>query len=143
MRPLMIGETEKRMIAEAIERARGHMIHRPEILERAIPVADDVTLADAAQKPPRSSKSEGVELPVGFLCAFSFEDQPNAGICRHLSISVGETPGLIPHPAAIQMIANAFGLKGSFIDETMFWKEEFRPGHWAVNLVWPDGNRLQ
>ena len=47
--------------------------------------------------------------PNGYRAAISFEQQP-PGLCAHLSISV-DTPGNLPSPESVEMIAEVFGLK--------------------------------
>jgi hypothetical protein len=102
---LVIGPTEQAAIKAAIERARQHPVTRAEIMQLRVPDKFHVTLADRAGK--RRSASEHVELPMGYLVAISFEDQPNAGLCIHVSISVS---GALPNPWAAEMIAKECGI---------------------------------
>ena len=90
-----------------------------------------LSLADRKSVPPRF---EPRHLMVGnVMVAFSFEEQP-AGICRHLSVSV-ERKGMLPHEAAVAMIAEAFGFTAFPPRAGRVWVEEFEPGHHAINVV--------
>jgi hypothetical protein len=133
MRPLLIGSDEKARIGAALAMARAMPVPRELIQRLAMPDKDVLALADRPtdmERPP----SQHVELPVGYRTAISFEDQP-AGLVRHLSVSVNQ-PGSLPHPAAVRVIAEAFGF--DLNDESKaarLWLEEFDPGHEAINVL--------
>lgn len=71
-----------------------------------------------------------ITIPVGFDVALSFEEQPH-GMCMHVSISVADAT-MLPNPVAIEMITKLYGLIPPF---DLVWEEEFRPGHYAINIV--------
>lgn len=133
LRPLMIGPEERALIAHAIELARANVIGMDALQDAS--VSTDMSIVKLADRKPltpdqkESLRSYGLELPVGYTAAISFEQQP-AGLCRHLSISVAD-PKHLPNHAAIKMISEAFGM----VDPDHAWIEEFLPGHYAVNLI--------
>lgn len=52
-----------------------------------------------------------VDVPVGYRCAFTIEDQgPNVGFCRHMSLQ-SPNPGRYPRPEAINMIIPHLGFE--------------------------------
>ena len=65
--------------------------------------------------------------------AFSYEEQP-AGMCKHLSISIGDARRL-PHPVAVEMVATEFGYPTDYLQTCMVWVEEFEPKRYAINVV--------
>lgn len=133
LRMLIINQAVKAEIVAAIERARANPLPLAETMKIAI--LDDRTelkLADRKGRPQRFN-SQGLLLPGGFQVSFSFEEQP-AGIVRHLSVSV-DTPGKFPQPAAVEMIAKEFGFSGFPPDGGKVWMEEFRPGHYCINVA--------
>lgn len=136
MRVLALTFEKLKEIEAAVARARSNPMSPEEILRLAVPgkgPGETLTLADrTAQREQRTTFSQRVVIPVGYLCCFSFELQPEAGLCRHLSVSV-DTPGHMPHMIAVGMIAEAFGFqKGA---ERIMWQEEVEPGHVAINIV--------
>jgi len=122
---LLIDEAKCAEIRAAIERAR----------DRPIPwdtVRDDkdahvVKLADGPPGPP--PQPEHVQFSDGMLVAISFESQP-VGLLRHISVLPAK-PGTVPHPAALAMIMNLFGVTAA----VRAWFEEFGPEHYAINYV--------
>lgn len=137
-RILLIDDVTKAKIKRAIERAQRRPI--PLALLRALHseaittgINDQhrpVMLADRRPGPPRPL-SQQVLIPFGFRAAFSVEEQPE-GFCRHLSVSVDEgADKRMPHPAAVKMIAEAFGIK----QWDASWVEEFEPNRFAVNII--------
>jgi hypothetical protein len=135
MRPLVIGLEQVAQIEAAIARARRHPI---QLADMATAVFEDqgarrLKLSDRRPGFEHSEASETVLLPIGYLAAISFELQ-RAGLCRHLSVSVGR-PGKVPNPAAVKMIAIAFGFPHFPPAPGHIWVEEFAPGHEAVNVV--------
>lgn len=131
-RILVIDSKVKVAIRELMERARCNPVPL-EIVEKGFPAheaprRENISLKD--RKPGyERPKADHILIPQGFRAAYSVEEQP-IGLCGHLSISV-ETPGSLPHPYAIHMIAVEF-----CIDEILhMWTEEFDPGHHAVNIL--------
>ena len=138
-RPLIIGEAERGRIATAMAKAR----QKPKPMAVAaathvdIPDGGDLTLDKREPDFKAGTWSRFVELPIGYWCAISFEEQP-AGLCKHLSISVmgpdhRPVQGSLPSPHAGGTIANAFGIAESAI--VSHWVEEYEPGCHAINLV--------
>lgn len=131
VRPLVIGPEEKARIEALKERA-------------AARVRDAKADLEAAPEAVRQSNFEvaTIALPVGFQVTYTHERQP-VGLCQHLSVSVDKR-GKTPHPAAVDMILEAFGMKplnlGAFGRQvrprhSAVWLEEFEPGMTAVNVV--------
>lgn len=140
-RPLIINDEVRAKIAEAIKRAEANPLPLAYIKSAAVP-AYTVDLKLSERKPGfERPESENVLIPVGFRVAFSIEEQP-VGMCGHLSISV-DNPRKVPHPEAVKMIANEYGLKVKTLADPNItvWFEEFEPGHRAINLValWKPG----
>jgi hypothetical protein len=138
MSVLILGEIEQKAIAKAVSLARDQALPWP--------VAKDIAIDDR-DKPTTTLTFEERQKFVGPLprsqhlllgsyhCAISFEEQP-AGLCRHLSVSVAANPAKLPNAFAMQMLALEFGFN-EFppVTKGRVWKEEFEPGHYAINIV--------
>jgi hypothetical protein len=75
-------------IAAAVARARASPIPWADLKASAIQTNKPmVTLPDRPENFKRRPESQFVQVPVGFLCAISFEHQPQ-GLARHLSVSL-------------------------------------------------------
>lgn len=122
MRPLAIGEKEKKAIKQLIEYARTHPYSREKLQ----------LIVDGMEQAPGDIKPYSISLPVGFKVVFTIEDQP-MGICKHLSVSVDD-PKKLPSPEAINMIAEEFGFVGTVENMeygTVFLEEESN----AINII--------
>lgn len=137
MSVLMIGETEREAIRQIVQFAKDNPVSIEEVM--AAPRMPDTTVLAYEGRGEIKPRSRGeITLPGGFRCCLSVQHQP-AGYCTHLSISVEGRPkkGAMAHPAAVEMIANEFGV-GYPADK--MWIEEFEPGEYAINLLslfWP------
>lgn len=132
MAVLIIGQTERARIAEAIAYAKAHPIILDHVRKGVVPDKDTVMLKDRQpgfERPP----SQHIEFQGGYRAAFSIEQQP-AGLCTHLSVSVfgRAKKGMMPSPHAVAMIAEEFGVP---FPPDKGWTEEFYPGEFAINLV--------
>ena len=109
MRPLVIDNEVKERIAQLLKFAKGN-IYRPGLSEN----------------PPGDDARHVLNIFKGFRAVFSFTEDPEGGLYRHLSISInGPT---YPNPIAAFMIADAFGFTG--------WKLEMGerpPEDWMGN----------
>jgi len=137
-RALIINEQARGLIAAAIERARKHALPLGDTMAMAMIDSPEnatavLTLADRAGKPNLRTMVEQVELFDGYQCGFSFEQQPH-GMVRHLSVAVNNS-GKVPMPAAVDMISREFGFREFPPEYGRVWVEEFRPGHYAVNVA--------
>lgn len=95
----------------------------------------------ALEANPAASAERTVDLPIGYRCTFTIEEQPTA-TCRHLSVSVNE-PGRMPSIEAVRDLMREFGFVNG-IPGCHFYLEAFDPGHQAVNLVEPlSGNMAE
>lgn len=138
VRPLLIGVTEQAAIDAVKAKAR----KRPIPLEAVVRAGSSTPtpMLDLKDRKPgykRTQASLRVELPVGYDVAVSYEDQP-AGVCLHISVSVDSAAkGYMPHPAAIEMIMDAFGIERDKLlpINGRIWVEEFAPGERAVNVI--------
>lgn len=132
MAALIIGATEQAQINKLVAYAKAHPIPLDVIRAGAVPDTEMVRLQDRKPGFERPA-SQHVVLPGGFRAAFSIEQQP-AGYCSHLSISVmgRAKKGAMPHPMAVAMICEAFGVP---FPPDRGWTEEFDPGEFAVNLL--------
>jgi hypothetical protein len=131
MAVLMIGTAEREQIAQMIAYAKAHPVTF-DVRDMHTGDVDVLKLEDRKpgyERPP----SQHIIFPGGFRAAFSVEAQP-AGLCTHLSIGVDgrSKKGMMPHPAAVEMIAQAFGVA---FPPDKAWVEEYDPGEFAINLV--------
>lgn len=127
MRALVIDDDARKMATIVVSHAERHPISEETMKKRiADPAGTDM---DAVGNDP----AHVCIIPMGFRCVFSIEWQ-KVGMCRHLSISV-DVPGRVPHPAAVDMIAELFGFTGSR-DDRMVWIDDL-PHCKAVNLLQP------
>lgn len=132
MAVLIIGETERKEIAQVIAHAKAHPILFDVVREGAVDPTAVLGLKDRKpgfERPP----SAHVIFPGSYRAAFSIEQQP-PGLCSHLSVSVfgRVNKGACPSPEAVEMIAQEFGVP--FPADKM-WMEEFDPGEYAINLL--------
>ncbi len=132
MSVLMIGATEREKIAAIVAHAKAHPVPLEQVMrgkrrEGALLWEDRVDTADLIRPP-----DEHVIFPGGFRAAFSIEEQPG-GKYVHLSVSVfgRSKKGAMPHPEAVRMIAEEFGIT----DPQHVWSEEYEPGEFAVNVL--------
>ena len=133
MRPLVIAPETLGQIKRVVAFATENPVSLPRLQRMATglerPIGDDPRFA--------------LIVPVGFRCAFSFEEQPVLGLARHLSVSVQGPPGRLPSPEAMALLMEAFGFSATFckVVETGdpvgqagprgLWVEEGR----AINVV--------
>jgi hypothetical protein len=134
MSVLMIGASEREKIAKIIAWAKAHPIPLSVLQTGVVDHTPVLQLKDRRGRehfvrPP----SQHILFPGNYHAAFSCEEQAD-GFCSHLSISVEgrKRKGMMPHPAAVEMIAQEFGVK--FPADRM-WMEEFEPGEFAINLL--------
>lgn len=135
--PLLIGEAEQQALVAAVERARKHPRSINEVMHTAGQIdqtTDVVTLADRKAALPKRAP-EVVALPVGYVAAISFEEQP-AGMCMHVSMSTMKA-GMIPRPEAMAMVLETIGVRADV--PRRVWIEEFeidgKSGGYAINVV--------
>jgi hypothetical protein len=123
MRPLVIGAVQKEQIAKLRALAAANAM-------------DPVAMDAAAKKDINAYRDMmadlSIELPVGFLVTYTHQLQ-QIGSIQHISISV-EAPNRTPHPAAVNMILEAFGMK-SFDQSLKVWIEDVTPTEKAINVV--------
>jgi hypothetical protein len=136
MSVLMIGATEREQIAEMIAWAKAHPISFEQLRAGIIDAEDKKTVLHLQDRVPgytRPARSGQILFPGNFHAAYSCEEQP-AGFCAHLSISVvgRARKGMMPHPEAVRMIAEEFGMPYT---SDKSWIEEFAPGEFAINLI--------
>ena len=138
---LVDSPTVRAGIKKAIEIARKQMVPLSEVMDMAKLANQDsscITLKDKKrEKAVRKTQPVEVLIPEGYTANISFEEQP-VGICKHLSIGFENSPGKMPHPLAVQIVADMFGMKWK-ADEpwegSRIWMEEFAPGEFAINIV--------
>jgi hypothetical protein len=139
MSVLIIGTKERHDIRVALARAREKVIPFDVGAALAIDQATNVVTLEERRKGPRGDFnrpiSEQVLLPIGYRLAISYEDQP-AGLCLHLSMSVDNKPGALPHPSKFASVLRACGIDQ---EPGRTWIEEFsidgRPGGLAINAL--------
>ena len=97
MRPLILGLPERRLLDELRQFAESHLLDAQALVAL---VSKGTAIGD---QPGRK-----VEIPFGYRVAFTVEQHPGGKWYRHISVSV-ETPGHIPHPVAVDQIADCVG----------------------------------
>ena len=124
MPALIIGEAQRQQIAEL----------------KAVAAAnpqDPVSAGAAAARNMRAYRDMmatlSVELPVGYVIAYSHEKQPTAGLCHHISISVRRAKKM-PGTEAVAMILEAFGMRPMEKSDGL-WIEDINPVTKALNIV--------
>lgn len=99
MSALIIGDAQRQQIAKLRALAADN-------------VMDPAAMVNVAQKDMAAyrqmMRTLSLEIPHGYIVTYSHERQP-FGLARHISISVGR-PHKMPHPAAVDMILDAFAL---------------------------------
>lgn len=124
MRPLIIGAQQKVEIA-ALRQLAAENVMDTEAMKTA-------SVKDIAAY--RQMMTElSIELPKGFLVTYSHERVPELGVCQHISISV-EAPNRAPHPAAVNMILDAFGMQSIDLSVSV-WMEDVSRTEKAINVV--------
>jgi hypothetical protein len=133
MSVVVIGPKEQAAIDALVATARASYTPWEELQRFALfdHKGPELTLADRKGTPKRPEQRH---LMLGNVeVAFSFEEQP-VGLCRHLSVAVAKK-GKLPHPAAVEMIAKAFGFTSFPPVGGNIWIEEYEPGRRAINVV--------
>lgn len=132
MTVLMIGPNERAAIAVALGRARKKARPLAEVERNSVELMQGEVLT-LEKRPADFAKgvSEQVNLQ-GYDACIRFEEQP-PGLCKHLSIAVAGKRLVTPGPAAVVMIAEAFGIVRDAI--VAMWIEEYEPDYLAVNMV--------
>jgi hypothetical protein len=106
MTPLFIGEEELKEIERVKAYAQAHRMNKAELQRRI----DDPSIPPVGDAPGYRCR-----LPMGFLVAFSIEEQPEPlSWCRHISVSVNK-PERAPNVWAMELIGKAFGFEGDFM----------------------------
>lgn len=125
MRPLLMDDEQKQKIAKVVAYAEAHPYSRPYMQER-------VALAGLKQDvAPGDDPNFRCEIPFGFKCVFTIEEQP-VGWCRHLSVSV-DNPTKVPSIPAVEMLMKEFGFKGPLKECYVYMEEDISPK--AVNII--------
>lgn len=99
MRPLIIDDSIRERISQCIAYSKEHVYS----------VADLMIRDAGAVAAPGSNLNHVVEIPVGYRCVFSVEQQRK--LVRHLSVAV-DRPGKLPSVPAVEMIMKEFGFVG-------------------------------
>ncbi len=131
---IIVGETERAALKEAMARARTHPVPW-EMLEGGVVEGTDTVRIEDRSPEHKRPLPEQVALPFGYLVAISFEEQP-AGICLHVSVS-GPWPKKPPNTVVCGMIFTALGVPPQAEHE---WTEQIliddKPGGLAFNAIW-------
>jgi len=138
MAPLIIDVTVRDQITRLVEYADAHRFSRRQLRDQVEGVPG---VKQVGEQPEYV-----VEVPVGFRCVFSIEDQPvPMGWSRHLSVSIA-TPGKLPHPLAVAALMPLFGFSQQFVKhltrlalgdksgERMEWCTVYPQGR-AINVI--------
>lgn len=125
MAALVIGETQRRLIAELKAVATAN----PQDARHAKAAAGRDL---AAYRDMMSALT--LELPVGFFVTYTHEQQPQAGLCHHISIS---RPKKLPSQEAVGMILSEFGMRPLEDTPGGLWIEDIDPLTRAINVVQP------
>jgi hypothetical protein len=123
-RMLMIGPDEEARIAALKGFATHNVMDAAEMI---------TTAAKDREAWSKWMAAFSIPLPVGFWVTYSHETQPQLGLCRHISVSV-DAKDKGPHPAAINMILEAFGMDPFDRGTSVIWQEDIDTG-FAINVV--------
>src|SRR4051812_24326647 len=123
MRPLLIDEKQKTNITSVVKYAEEHPIPRVIMMERMM-----LSKQGKNYECPGDDAKMRVEIPFGFRCVFTVEEQPQ-GWSRHLSVSV-ETRGNLPSIPAVRMLMKEFGFQKP-LEECVVYIEQDA----AVNVI--------
>lgn len=131
MTPLVFGDEQREALCDLRARAALYPIDIVSLVER---------LKEPAGKAAHMAQMDNqtVRIPFGFMVTYSVEIQPQAGLCRHMSMS-SPAKDRLPSPEAVNMIAEALGFVGGF-KMCKTWIEDLQRGSdraHAVNLVQP------
>ncbi len=140
MKPLIIGPVERAAIHDLRERAAANKLDMYQMNARAIGRGppSDITLAERGDRSGFPDLT--ISLPTGYDVTLTIEQHPGGVWCRHMSVSV-DRYGKLPHARAVEMLMQEFGFVHQNLNELPFWKEEFGPGRFAINVLEPlDGD---
>lgn len=132
MRMLVVGEKEKKAIAELRELAKAERLSR-EHLEKYSQGFDPNDPKTRKEGFLPIAMKYTICLPDGFTVTYTEEDQP-IGMCRHLSVSV-DADGKLPNPSAIEYLLYSFGFEHKLGVEQVVYPEEYGEGLTAVNVI--------
>jgi len=134
MAVIVLDEGVQAAIAEAVARARANVVRWDQLRGNITENQETSTLMLADRQPDhKRPPSYPVQLGPRVVAAISFEEQP-AGLCRHLSISQGQE-GKVLDMVTVAMVMSHFGFKRSPGHYGRVWVEEYKPNHFAVNVV--------
>ncbi len=136
MTALVITPEKESEIKAAIVKARANVI--PWAKTRHTAADADTFMLTLADRKPGSEKrpeSVGVIFEGGVTAAISFEEQP-AGIMRHVSFATGK-PGKnhLMNPIVVAALCELFGIREFPPTHGKVWIEEYKPNHFAVNVI--------
>ena len=121
MSDLVIGEAEKKSIADLIRFAEENVIDHATMMK----------IANGTKKPVGDDPRFVLKIPVCYRVVYSHEIQKGK-TARHISISYSGADGY-PSVIAVAMIMQEFGFKRSLTHpESMVWQE---PEVFAVNAL--------
>ena len=112
MRPLIIGDDERKKIRRLIDYAHKHIFDMKKMKK----------LTKGNIRPAGERKEFVIFLPIGFRIVYSLEEHP-MGLMKHLSISV-EAAGRYPSIEAVIMILKEFGFNSKIGDKNSKIYEE-------------------
>ena len=132
--PLIIGEAQRRDLAELRKRANEQPVDMLAVMEQIkTPTGHEMHL--------KRMGTFTIAVPAAFAVTFTIETGHPCGTCRHLSVS-SRRRGRTPSPEAIWMIAKELGFIGEHNEDTVFggcsfWGEDIGDGDKAINIVQP------
>jgi hypothetical protein len=125
MRPLILGAEQRAAAQAVLDHALANRFDMAELKRRA---SGDPSILPIGDLPGYSCA-----IPLGFMVAFSIEEQPPPlGWCRHISISVSEDGHTFPNLMAMDEICRLFGFTRT-IGKNIVYQE----GHNAVSILEP------
>jgi hypothetical protein len=152
MTPLVITPELKNQALRIIEHAQTNIVDIVGMYER------DELKPGVGYEIPGDQEKHTLMVPTNFKVVYSLEDQGKTdeddptgqkrlGICRHLSMSIGEK-GRVPNFIAVDMMAELFQFDNP-IYQCIIWLEEFgEHTQTAINIIeplegWPNEIRDQ
>lgn len=134
-RALILNDELRGEISRIVKKAR----------ERCMPYEEAVRAAAFAEKSGVTTNDYNealtLKIPVGFHVTYTHEEQRPGLACRHISISLDNAkPGSGPHPAAVDMLLEAYGYVNR-VGGLATWLTELPDGTTVVEALEPlDGN---
>lgn len=121
MRPLIINETSRLIIAETIKYAEKNKISKPFLM----------AAMNGKMPCPGDNPNYCCYFEVGYKVVFTVEEQP-CGWCKHISVSVASPKkDVLPNVESVKLIMQEFGMDS--LEESNLYIEDSFPK--SINVI--------